>query len=474
LLFFVAVFYFPVIVLINHKRYTSMSAQKSVSSESATVQCLRKLVESWSTLKAKINSRVNQVTESFEVYSSQLIRRKKLTLAILFATSVFIGSYSLNLDIDDVATSQLLFDSHPFELYDRKYDPKFRSSSLNLDNSFNMAIVFGVQNSNTVEPFNPSLKRSAQFNSLNVSGVQQQALMYSLCQDMITEKGKQGLNISLQNIRCYPFFFQQWMSVPCDETMNSTSPDTSSWLTPQRMMATGGGVSCCGYNQEQVAYSEEEFLTCSYQWSKTYGGFDTGLWWDPANGQIIAVTIGMESRQKFSNDYTDALDYWDWLDRWTGDYFKETELRTSYSTSDMALFRYQRGLIVGFTVVSPLCICIGALVVYFMSRNILAAISVFVSTYMILWILAGSIALYDERLSLFISMSVTSAIAVGCGLSSFLSHSYCEAGHAGTVCNDDLGLYLGREVTPLIFGLTATACLASVCLLGSQTYFSFG
>jgi hypothetical protein len=440
-----------------------------VASEGSSFKWTKRLVEVWSTIKVKINSGMNRLTQSLEVYSSHLIQWKKPSLVSLFFVTALVGSYTFKLDIDDVATSQLLFTKHPFELYDRRYDPQFRSSSLNLDNSFNMAIIFGVQNANTVEPFNPSLKKAASFIALNVSGLEQQELMYSVCQEMITDKARTDLNISLQNIQCYPFFFQQWMSVACEETNNSTIPDTTTWLTPER-----GGGACCGYPSTQLTYPEEEFLTCSYQWSRTYGGFDTGLWWDPVTHTIIAVTLGMESRQRFSNDYRDGLDYWDWLDSWTANYFRETELRLSYSASDMALFRYQRGLIVGFSIVSPLCICIGALVVYFMSRNIIAAFSVFLSTYMILWILAGSIALYDERLSLFISMSVTSAIAVGCGLSSFISHSYCEAGYAGMVCNDDLGSYLGREVTPLIFGLTVTSCLASLCLLGCGSYYSFG
>ena len=259
------------------------------------------------------------------------------------------------------------------------------------------------------------------------------------------------------------------MSVPCnDTTMPSSSyPDTVSWLTPPRQ-------TCCGYSSTQKSYSEEDFLSCVYDWSAEYGSFDTGLWWDPLTEEITAVTVGMDSRTKFSNDYQDGLDYWDELDHWTSTFFRETVLRKSYSTSNMSLLRYQRGLIVGITVVSPLCISIGALVVYFMSRNIIAASSVFISTYIILWILGGTIELYGERFSLFTSMSASLAMTVACGVSSFLSYSYCEAGHAGYNENHEIGSYLGKEVTPIIVGLTVTSWLTSFCLLGCGSYFTFG
>jgi hypothetical protein len=378
----------------------------------------------------------------------------------------------------------------------------FYSSPLNKDSYFPMVLIFGLKASNTIEPFNPSSKTVTQFSVLNISSVEEQGLMYDLCQYMISQKGRQGINITLQNIQCYPFFFQQWMSVPCNDTTSSPSspsssgyPDTVTWLTPQRE-------SCCGYDISQKSYSEEEFLSCLYNWSAEYGSFNTGLWWDPLSAaspsspsssasssgskKIMAVTIGMDSRTKFSNDYSDALDYWDELDHWTSSFFSETVLRKSYSTSNMALLRYQRGLIVGITVVSPLCICIGALVVYFMSRNVIAALSVFISTYVVLWILGGTIELYGERFSLFMSMSTSLAMTVACGLSSFLSYSYCEAGEGqeqkghtqqlspGEDENKEIGSYLGKEVTPIVMGLTVTSWLTSLCLLGCGTYFSYG
>lgn len=468
-LFLVALFYFPVVVLVNHKLYSPMKQGRSTSQsiEGTTTSSSNILIKYWEFLRQKLLETSKQVAEYYNLVSFYLFKWRKSTLFILSVASCVVASFSFNIDIDDVATPQLLFTSHPFELYDRNYDRKFRSSPLHLDNYFNMVVVFGVQNSNTVEPFNPSSKTSAQFNLLNISGVDQQELMYEMCDYMINEKGRTDINITIQNIQCYPYFFQQWMSVKCEETRNNSYPDTITWLTPSRS-------SCCGYDPSQITYPEEEFLSCIYTWSMNYGNFDTGLWWNPENENIIAVTIGMDSREKFSNDYRDGLNYWDKLDQWTSNFFRETELRNSYSTSNMALLRYQRGLTVGINVVTPLCICIGSLIVFFMSRNIIAALTVLISTYMILMILGGSVVLYDERFSLFTSMCATFAMAVGCGISSFLSHSYSEAGYAGYVDNTEIGSYLGKEVTPIIFGLTITSWLTALCLLGCGTYFTFG
>lgn len=458
-LFLVAIFYFPTIVLLNHKM---------ASYSPSFLSFFR-----WSSLKDFVMIQMNKTSKLYELHSLSLFKWKKSVFVLLLVATVIIGFYSFTLPVDDVATPQLLFKMHPFELYDRDYDKKFYSSTLNVDKYFSMVIIFGLQASNTIEPFNPSSKTVTQFNNiLNISCVPEQELMYDLCEYMIAEKGRQGINVTLQNIQCYPYFFQQWMSVPCNDTMPSSPsypsyPDTVSWLTPPRQ-------TCCGYNRTQKSYSEEDFSSCIYDWSAEYGSFDTGLWWDPLTGEITAVTIGMDSRTKFSNDYDDGLDYWDELHRWTSEFFRGTVLRKSYSTSNMSLLRYQRGLIVGITVVSPLCICIGALVVFFMSRNIIAALSVFISTYIILWILGGTIELYGERFSLFTSMSASLAMTVACGVSSFLSYSFCEAGHAGYTDNLEIGSYIGKEVTPIVVGLTIVSWLTSFCLLGCGAYFSFG
>lgn len=462
-LFLVALLFFPTVVLLNHKLYSPGKVNSSLKPHSVKT----KVWNLWESGQKILLQYSNQAAEYYDIFSFHLFKWRKSAIFLLSVASCVIAYYSVYIDIDDVATPQLLFTLHPFELYDRKYDSKFRSSPLNLDSYFNMVVVFGVQNSNTVEPFNPSSKTSAKFSSLNISGIDQQKLMYEMCEYMINQKGRTDINVSIQNVQCYPYFFQQWMSVDCVDTRNFSYPDTTTWLTPSRS-------TCCGHDPTEISYPEDEFLSCAYTWSANYGNFDTGLWWNPDIEEIIAVTIGMDSRDKFSNDYRDGLDYWDKLDLWTSNFFRSTELRKSYSTSNMALLRYQRGLTVGINVVTPLCVCIGSLVVFFMSRNIIAAFTVLVSTYLILMILGGSVVLYNERFSLFTSMCATFAMAVGCGISSFLSHSYCEAGHAGYVDNTEIGTYLGKEVTPIIFGLTITSWLTALCLLGCGSYFTFG
>lgn len=465
--FLLAIFFFPTLILLDHKIKTSESKNYSIDSATpfTSIYIFQLISSKWNKLKILYSNKIEKFPDYSEKISTTLFSIKKIIWLLLLGVAIGIGWYSSYIELDDVASPQLLFITHPFEEYDRNYDPRFRSSPMNTDNYYNMITVFGVKTANTIEPFDPSSKNPAEFNLLNISGTSQQQIMYNFCEYMINEKGRINYNISIQNVQCYPLFFTQWMSVTCSNTINQTIPDTVTWLTPQRN-------SCCGYDSNQKIYPEDEFLSCIYDWSNFYGNFDTGLWWNPSDSQIKAVLFGMESRDLFSNHYHNALSYWDHLDKWTSTFLRETDLRRAYSTSNLELLRYQRGLIVGLNVVSPLCISIGTMVTFFMSRNIIASISVFFSTYIILLILGGTLQMLGERYCLFTSMSALISMALGCGISSLLSHSFCEIG-MGNLNNIEIGHYINKEITAGILNLTISIWFSSLCLLGGGNYFTY-
>ena len=371
--------------------------------------------------------------------------------------------------MENVDSAQLLFRSHPFERYDRNYDVKFRDSPLNRHGKYDLAVVLGVRDGNTVSTFNPNIRSDPSYYQLNISGMDAQQYLYDLCLDMLNNKGNPDVYMSIQNVRCYPLFFTQWMQVPCASTVNASYPDTSTWLTPQRS-------DCCDHAVGETTYSESEFSTCLPQWSEEYGNFDTGVYWDPTSAEprVKAVSLGMSSSESFHTTYDKSISYWDHMCRWVDDKLKGSPVHEGFFTANMELLRYQRGLLVGLKVVVPLAVTVAALVVLFMTRNVIAASSFLFTVLFVLWAISGSLQILGEKFSLFVAVVAVVGTGLAAQSASLVSLAFCEAG-AGPVSIDrkEMGQDVLNELGPSSVLTTVVLCLSAVCLLGGNNFYTF-
>jgi hypothetical protein len=449
--FLVANFFFPLLILLDYKR-RKKSGGDPVSGGMATCGKYLRVQFDW----------------VLPLHEKWLLPWKKTILVIFFLGGALLASRSFSIELETVSSPQTLFSRHPFEEYDRRFQSKFQTSTSDRNSNFGMTVAIGVREDSAIKRFNPMASADARFIEVDLEAQSQQQLLYDLCTTMVANKAKVGMYPSIQNMQCYPLFFPQWMHAPCNHTTDDSYPDTVSWLTPKRS-------TCCGYNTSNITFPREVFTTCISNWSAYYGGFTTGLWWEPSTNKIKAATLGMPSRTEFSDNYDIAMDYWDELNHWSEEFFKGTSLNTAYSTSNMDLLRYQRGLRVGFGIVTPLCMCIAGSVVFAMSRNIIAAFSVILSCALILWMIAGCLQLLGEKFGIFTSVSATVVMGVCTSVAALTSISFCESGaevvqpNRVVVAQNTI-----EELTPQTIMASSSLVLASLCLLGGQTFYTFG
>lgn len=408
-------------------------------------------------------------SDMFASYDSFLFNWKISILTVIGIATVAVGSYSFIMDMETIASAQLLFSSHPFERYDRKYALKFRNDPMNRHNKYDVAALFGVRDHNTIKAFDPNKRDAIGFYGINITEMSTQQLLYDLCSDMVSEIGSKDIVLSIQNVRCYPLFFSKWMQVPCGETVDNAYPDTSTWLTPNRL-------DCCGHRTDNVTYAEGVFSHCLDKWSQQYGGFDTGVWWDPSASSptTLAVSIGMASRDDYSPSYDTAFNYWEDTDNWLSEKLKGTALHSGYFTANMELLRYQRGLLVGLKIVAPLSITVAAVVVMFMTRNAVSAFSFLFTVLLVLWAISGSLQILGEKFSLFTAVVAITGTGLACQSAALVSHAFCEAGAGqGVVDNKVLALDVLNELGPSSVMTTVVLCLSAICLLGGNNYYTF-
>lgn len=150
----------------------------------------------------------------------------------------------------EAGSTQLLPRQHTFERYSLDYANAFFNSNKCETSNYDVGVVFGVLKGNNVKRFNPTKRQISEFYQLNVSDVREQQFLYDMCVDMLGKYADTNIEISIQNVACYPIFFSQWMQVPCEDTKNMPQADTVSYTTPQR-------TSCCGYGDSEVVYSAD-------------------------------------------------------------------------------------------------------------------------------------------------------------------------------------------------------------------------
>jgi hypothetical protein len=448
--FIVANFFFPLIIIMDHR---------NAGSDSWFFGRIQ-----WLSPYLKFNW-----SDMFSSYDSFLFNWKVSILTVIAIATLAIGSYSFIMDMETVASAQLLFTAHPFERYDRKYALKFRNDPMNRHNKYDMAVMFGVRDHNTIKAFDPNRRDDIGFYDINITDMATQQQLYDLCEDMVAEIGNKDVVITIQNVRCFPLFFSQWMQVPCADTVDAMYPDTSTWQTPSR-------ADCCGHLTGEVTYSEEEFSHCLYKWSQQYGGLDTGVWWDPAatTPTMLAVSVGMASRDDFSPSYDTSISYWDDTNEWVANQLKGTALHSGYFTANMELLRYQRGLLVGLKIVAPLSITVAAVVVMFMTRNAVSALSFLFTVLLVLWAISGSLQILGEKFSLFTAVVAITGTGLACQSAALVSHAFCEAGSGqGAPDNKVLGSDVLNELGPSSVMTTVVLCFSAVCLLGGNNYYTF-
>ena len=187
-----------------------------------------------------------------------------------------------------------------------------------------------------------------------------------------------------------------------------------------------------------------------------------------------AVSFSVESDNDFSTDYGDSIDYWDESNDWLSDKIKGTTIHSGFFTANAELLRYQRGLRVGLKLVAPLSISVSALVVMFMTRNIISGLSFLLTVLFVLWAVSGSLQILGEKFSLFTAVVATMGTGLACQSASLVSHAFCEAGSGpGTIKNVQLGQDVLIELGPSSLMTTLVLCLSSVCLLGGNNYYTF-
>jgi hypothetical protein len=404
---------------------------------------------------------VNQANRTVDIL-------KYLVAFSLFGIGVFCIFHGSELRISEFASTQLLHQDHSFERYSLSYSAKYLNSNQCLDSNFDVNLVFGLLDGNNVKRFNPTKRHISKQYSLTLSESAEQQFLYDLCHDIIKKFGDPKVTLSMQNVACFPLFFTQWMQVPCAETVDDSTIDTSNFLTPARS-------TCCGYELGTIVFPKGEYEHCTREWAKSYGALNTGLWFD-GNATINAVTVKFQSNIPFDGTYSAGEDYWETVNSWTNNYlaltFPNSSLARGFFSSDLELLRFQRAVDSGISYSVTLALFIGALVVLFMTRNIISAL---------MNILSASFAMYSvgsisRTIGYQIDVLVVVVFIVASGISIFSSSLMSQTLFENSMPNmtkEHVATEALNEILSAHVTTSLTMMLVGLCLLGSNTYFVF-